>query len=180
MDKFAEQLVKKTNSTKDDMKRACIIIVAVTVTLVSLLLIVMGMTVAILLPVGVGFGAWYFLKMMYTEYEYSCTNGTLDITKILGQSKRKELLSIEVRNFTAYGKVGDCPEEQKEDSSMTIFSAMGVSMMREDDDTEEYYAEFPHPEYGKCCLYFNPNSSFREALEPFLSREVKLKSSRQL
>ena len=173
MDKFAEQLVKKQDSTKDTMKRACVIILAVTVTVISLVMVVMGFALAIILPVCAGWGAWYFLKMLHTEYEYSCTNGILDIDKIMGQSKRKQLLSIEVKNFTVYGKAGTCPEEEQEDDSVTTFSALGFSLMGENDDAEEYYAEFEHPEYGKCCLYFNPDSNFREALEPFLSRELK-------
>jgi len=174
MDKFAEQLVKKHNSTKDDMKRACIIIVAVTITVISILLIFMGFALAIVLPVCAIWAAWYFLRMLSVEYEYSCTNGILDIDKILGQSRRQNMLSIDVKTFTVYGKAGTCPEENQNDA-LTTFSALGMSLMGEDDDAEEYYAEFEHPEHGKCCLYFNPDSHFREALEPFLSRELKIK-----
>ncbi len=175
MDKFAEQLVKKQESTKDTMKRACIIVLTVTVTVIALILTAMGTVAALILPVCAIWGAWYFLKMLHVEYEYSCTNGVLDVDKISGQSKRKQLLSIEVKNFTVYGKAGTCEEEAQEDDSMTIFSASGISLMGEQDDAEEYYAEFEHSEYGKCCLYFSPDSHFREALEPFLTREVKAK-----
>ena len=175
MDKFAEQLVKKQESTKDTMKRACIIVSAVAITVIALVLTAMGMGIALILPVCAVWAAWYFLKMLNVEYEYSCTNGTLDIDKILGQSKRKTLLSVEVKTFTVYGKAGLCPEEAREDETITTFSALGISMMEEADDAEEYYAEFEHPDYGKCCLYFNPDSHFREALEPFLAREVKAK-----
>ena len=178
MDKFAEQLVRKENSTKDDMKRACIIIAAVTITIISVLLIFMGFALAIVLPVCAIWAAWYFLKMLNVEYEYSCTNGILDIDKIFGQSKRQNMLSIEVKTFTVYGKAGTCPEEETEDDSVTTFAALGISLM-ENDDAEEYYAEFEHPEHGKCCLYFNPDSNFREALEPFLSRELKLKLNKR-
>ena len=72
--------------------------------------------------------------------------------------------------FTVYGKVGDVPES---DDEMTTFAAIGVSMMGGNDDAQEYYAEFEHPEHGKCCLYFMPNAALREALEPFLSRALK-------
>ena len=138
MDKFAEQLVKKQDSTKDTMKRACVIILAVTITVISLVMVVMGFALAIILPVCAVWGAWYFLKMLNIEYEYSCTNGILDIDKIMGQSKRKQLLSIEVKNFTVYGKAGTCPEEEQEEDSVTTFSALGLSLMGEDDDAEEY------------------------------------------
>lgn len=172
MDYFAEQLVKKQNSTKDDMKRACIIIIAITVIAISIFLIIfMSIAIAVILFFGAIWGMFYFLKMLGVEYEYACTNGILDITKILGKSKRKEMLSIEVQNFTVYGKVGTCPEEQ-EDNALTTFSAMGISVMNGHDD-EEYYAEFEHPEYGKCCLYFTPSSELRSVIERFLPRELK-------
>ena len=50
---------------------------------------------------------------------------------------------------------------------------MGESLMGGQDDAEPYYAEFEHPDHGKCCLYFCPDSRLREALEPFLSRELR-------
>lgn len=175
MDKFAEQLVKKQNSTQDDMKRACVIIITITIIIVSILLVIMGFALALILPVCAFCMAWYLLKMLSVEYEYSCTNGILDIDKISGKSRRKALLSIDVKEFTVYGKAGTCPEEDDDNETISTFLATGSSLMCEEDDAEEYYAEFEHAELGKCCLYFTPNTNFREALEPFLSRELKSK-----
>jgi hypothetical protein len=170
MDQFAEQLVKKNNSTKDDMKRALIIIATVTLSVIALLLAFMGFPLALILPVAAIYAAFYLMKMLNVEYEYSCTNGTLDIDKILGRTKRVPMLTVEVSAFTNYGKTGTCEESDKE---MTTFSAVGLSLMGNDDEADDYYAEFCHPEHGMCCLYFTPDVHFREALEPFLSREMK-------
>ena len=172
MDEFAEQLVKKYHSTKDDVKKAVIIVVAVAVTIISFVLVLIGFPLAVILPVCAIWVSVYLLKMMNVEYEYSCTNGSLDIDKILGQNQRKSMLTVEVRSFTAYGKVGTVKES---DEDMTTFSAMGISLMDEDqkEETEEYYAEFEHPEHGRCCLYFSPDAKLRSALEPFLSHELK-------
>lgn len=172
MDEFAEQLVKKYHSTKDDMKKAVIIVVTTAIVIVSLLLVFMGFPLALVLPVCAIWASVYLLKMLDVEYEYSCTNGSLDIDKILGQNQRKSMLSVEVGSFTAYGKVGTVKES---DEDMTTFSAMGISLMNDDEpeETTEYYAEFEHPEHGRCCLYFSPDAKLRSALEPFLSRELK-------
>ncbi len=173
MDQFAEQLVKKYHTTSDDIKRVAIVVITVLITSVSLLLAVMGFPLALILPVCAIWAAIYLLKMSYVEYEYSCTNGSLDIDKIMGQNKRRSMLSVEVRTFTVYGKA-DAVEES--DAEMTTFSAMGESMMGEEDDAADYYAEFEHSEYGKCCLFFSPDSRLRDAIEPYLSREVKRKN----
>lgn len=170
MDQFAEQLVKKPGTSADTFKRIGIIALTVLITAVSVLLVMTGFALAVILPICAVCGAYFLLTQMQVEYEYSCTNGTLDIDKIIAQSKRRSMLSIDVSAFTAYGKAGECPES---DEQMTTFSASGYSLMGTDDRAEEYYAEFEHPEHGKCCLYFTPDSHFREVLEPFLSRELR-------
>lgn len=170
MDQFAEQLVKKYHSSKDDLHRALIIAAAAVITVVSVLLLFGGFPLAIVLPVCAIWAAYYFVKMQSIEYEYSCTNGELDIDKIMGQNRRKSMLSVQVGTFTVYGRAGEVTES---DAEMTTFSAMGESLMGGQDDAEPYYAEFEHPDHGKCCLYFCPDSRLREALEPFLSRELR-------
>ena len=170
MDHFAEQLVRKYHSSKDDLKKALIIAGAAVLTLLSLLLTFMGFPLALVLPVCAIWAAWYLLKLSNVEYEYSCTNGELDIDKIMGQDKRRSLLSVKVGTFTVFGKSGEVPESQDE---MTTFAAMGISLMDGETENDTYYAEFEHPDYGKCCLYFCPDARMREAIEPFLSRELK-------
>ena len=169
MDQFAEQLVKKYNTTGDDIRRVSIVVITILITAVSLLLLFMGFGLAIILPVCTIWAAFYLMKLTQVEYEYACTNGSLDIDKILGQDKRKPMLSVEVSSFTAYGKAGVCPESDEE---MTTFSAVGFSLMTEGEG-EEYYAEFTHPDHGKCCLYFSPDDHFRGVLESFLPRDLK-------
>ena len=176
MDQFAEMLVKKTPNGTDDLKRGGIIAAAVVITLGSVALVFFGYPLALVLPVCAIWAAIYLFRLTNVEYEYSVTNGTLDIDKILGQNKRKSMLSVDVSSFTAYGKAGEVTESDEE---MTTFLAGGLSMMGEDDDAEEYYAEFDHPEYGKCCLYFTPDSHFREALEPFLNRSLRQEVARR-
>ncbi len=170
MDQFAEQLVRKSTTSQDDLKKVMLIVGAVLLTLLSLFVTFFIAPIAVVLPVGIVYLAVYLFKLQKVEYEYSCTNGTLDIDKILGQTKRVPMLSIDVSAFTAYGKAGECKESDEE---LTTYSAVGTSLMGSEDDAEHYYAEFDHPENGKCCLYFTPNSRFREALEPFLPRTLR-------
>lgn len=176
MDQFAEQLVKKTPNSKDDLKRGLIVTGAAVITLGSAALVFLGYPLAMVLPVCAIWGAIYLFRMTNVEYEYSVTNGCLDIDKILGQNKRKPMLSVEVSAFSRYGRSKDVSES---DADMTTFLAGGISLMGEDDDAEEYYAEFDHPEHGKCCLYFTPDSRFREALEPYLSRTLRQELARR-
>lgn len=169
MDRIAEQLVRKSHTTEDDVKKIVLIAAAVLLTLGTLFVTFTIAPIAVVLPVGIIYLAIYLYKLLSVEYEYTCTNGTLDIDKILGQTKRVEMLTIEVSAFTVYGKAGECAESNEE---LTTYSAVGESMMG-DDTAETYYAEFDHPENGKCCLYFTPDARMREAIEPFLSRTLR-------
>ena len=108
MDQFAEQLVKKNNTSQDDLKKGLLIAGAVLLTLFSLYLTFFVAPIAVVLPVGIVYLAIYLLKIQNVEYEYSCTNGTFDIDKILGQTKRVNMLSIDVSAFTMYGKADAC------------------------------------------------------------------------
>lgn len=170
MDQFAEQLVKKITTSQDDLKKGVLIAAAVLLTLFSLYLTFFVIPIAVVLPVGIVYLAIYAFKLLNVEYEYSCTNGTLDIDKILGQTKRVEMLTIDVSAFTVFGKEGEC-EKSAED--LTTFSAVGISMMGDEEDAETYYAEFDHPDHGKCCLYFTPDDRMREVIVPFLPRTLR-------
>ena len=177
MDQFAEQLVRRIPDSRDEIRRAAYIVSAVAVTAVSVLLVITGFPLALILPVCAIAGCVYLLRMMQTEYEYTCTNGTLDIDKILGQSRRIPMLSVEVSAFTAYGPAGEADAEAPDD--LTTFSAVGVSLMGGDDaDAKTFYAEFDPPDHGKCCLYFCPDARLRGAIEPFLPKGLRGHSAR--
>lgn len=169
MDQYAEQLVKKIPTSKDEMQKILLLITAAVLTFATIWLSFL-FPLALVLPVCIIWITIYLLRLQKVEYEYSCTNGTLDIDKILGQTKRASLLSVDVKSFTAYGKAGTCPQSDEE---MTTFIAVGTSLMGEGKGGQEYYAEFSHPDHGKCCLYFSPNERLREVLEPFLPRTLR-------
>lgn len=169
MDHIAEQLVRKSHTTQDDVKKIALIVATSVLSLGTLVFAIFVAPIAVVLPVGIIYLAVYLYKLLAVEYEYTCTNGVLDIDKILGQTKRVEMLTIEVSAFTAYGRVGECTESDEE---LTTYSAVGASLMS-DDTAESYYAEFDHPENGKCCLYFSPDERMRDAIAPFLPRSLR-------
>ncbi|MBQ7012427.1 MAG: hypothetical protein IJN11_00715 [Oscillospiraceae bacterium] len=170
MDQFAEQLVRKERTTKDDLKKTLLIAGAAVLCIGSLLLVFMGFPIALALPIGIIYLVVWLMKFLKVEYEYSCTNGALDIDKIMGETKRVNMLSVEVSSFTAYGKYDDYDPGE---DSVTTFSAIGTTMM-EEDASELYYALFEHDEHGACCLVFNPDSRMRSAIEPFLPKSVRV------
>ena len=103
------------------------------------------------------------------EYEYTFTNGELDIDKIIAQTKRKEMLSVSVGKFTDFGRYDvNTPEET---ADMTI-------IMATDNIAEhEFYADFTHEYYGKTRLVFAPNekvvSNIINSLHPSIRNKIR-------
>lgn len=169
MDQFAEQLVKKESTSFDELKKVGIIGATVILTVVSLYLAFTSIPIAIVLPVGFVYLGIYLFKLSHVEYEYSCTNGELDIDKILGQTKRVNMLTVPVSSFLVYGRADDCELPE----GITAFSATGHSLMETDEEEVTYYAEFDHDEHGRCCLFFTPDQKMRDAIKPFLPRKLR-------
>ncbi len=155
MDTYSEQLVKKTATSSDSMKKMLIIAGGVILTLV-LIYLTFTVSAFILLAVAlVIYGIYWFMTGTNVEYEYIVTNGSIDIDKIISQRKRVTLLSIEAREITQFGEYEDQP------CDTTVYSAVGG-------DCKVMYADFKNSQYGEGRLIFAPDDKTLETIKPFL------------
>lgn len=169
MDSFAEQLVKREDTSSDKMKKYLIYGggIFITIALVILAVLKMGSTVSIimlLLAGGAGYLTYFLGTSTYVEYEYTFTNGELDIDKIIAKRKRVELLSADVRKFTAFGKYSEDIDDS--DDLTTVISSDNIA-------SHEYYADFECDKYGKTRLIFAPDEKILEYIMDFLPYSVK-------
>ena len=96
MDTFIEQIVQK----KKTMGERLIIVGVV------LLALVISGAVALFVPslfllvfALVCFGAWWLITNQNIEFEYSVTNGDIDVDSIIAKRKRKRLVSVSGRKI---------------------------------------------------------------------------------
>ena len=54
---------------------------------------------------GLVYLVWRYKDEFRTEYEYTFTNGDLDVSKVLGNARRKYMTSLPMKNVEACGKV---------------------------------------------------------------------------
>ena len=173
MDNFAEQLVKKNETSADRNRRIVIAVcgILITVAMVFVSFIQLDKPViaflGMILAAATGYGTFFLIQGSYVEYEYTFTNGELDIAKIIAKKKRIEMLSTEVRSFTDFGKYSDDIEES-EDMTVVITSDNIAS--------HEYYADFQHEEYGKTRLVFVPNEKMLEFIGRYLPAKLRAKN----
>ncbi|SEH76591.1 hypothetical protein SAMN02910265_02575 [Ruminococcus flavefaciens] len=172
MDNFAEQLVKKNETKSDKNRRILFLIVGGLFTLSILALSLLQIRNPIISVLGfflaaaAGYGTYNFFQNTYVEYEYSFTNGELDVDKIIAKKKRREMLSTNVRQFTAFGKYSDDIEET--DDMTIVFATDNIA-------SHEYYADFTDESVGSARLVFSPDERMLENITKFLPAKLRTK-----
>ncbi|HBB72640.1 MAG TPA: hypothetical protein DCZ71_08580 [Ruminococcus sp.] len=166
MDNFAEQIVKKDIGSGARARSIALFItgflLAAAIALISLLLIPSPLLslFGLILAAACGAGTVYMVQGMQIEYEYTFTNGELDIDKIIAKKRRREMLTVNVRAFTDFGIYS---EQAEESPDMTVVIASGVPAALPGEDGSEpaalqdYYADFQHENYGITRLIFTPD-----------------------
>lgn len=113
MDNFREEIVVKKNRGLDNAVHALLMVVMVIsgfLALISLSSItvsssIVGSIISIVVFGGTAGLIWWKKDIFRVEYEYTFTNGELDFAAVYGNSKRKELGSMRVKNVDAAGMV---------------------------------------------------------------------------
>lgn len=162
MDMFAEQLVEKPQNSSDSLKK--VLIIAGGGVIIAPLIILSTVIPFIFILIA---GAAYLIYILFTglnvEYEYTVTNGYLDIDKIIAKRKRVNIVSVEAKDFTAFGSA-----ESIDDGGFN-----GTTIIAAGGEEERYYAEFSDESHGACRLVFSPDEKVLSCIRPYLPRNLK-------
>jgi len=104
MDIFKEQIVPKKPTSKDTIYRALLIVGVVAVSVITFSIIP---AFAFILTAAAAIGAFFLMGLLKVEYEYVFTNGELDIDIIYNRSRRKRLMTVNVKSFELMAHVED-------------------------------------------------------------------------
>lgn len=172
MDNFAEQLVKRNETGSDKTRRVLMVIVGVLFTLSLALLSVTQLNRPVMalfgfiLTVVAGFGTFHIVQNTFVEYEYTFTNGELDVDKIIAKKKRRPMTSTNIRQLTDFGKYDDGMEESPD---------MTVIMATDNIASHEYFADFTDEELGSARLIFCPDERMLENVKKSLPARLRSK-----
>lgn len=158
MDNFAEQLVKKHLASSDQFRKVAILVGGIFIALILAIISFMNIgnifsIIGLLLAAVAGYFTFYLIQGMDVEYEYTFTNGELDIDKIIAKKRRKELITIDVRKIKDFGKYDENASENGD--AAIVLSSDNIA-------SHEYFADFEHEEYGKTRLIFSPDERMLE------------------
>lgn len=119
----------------------------------------------ILIAAGVLWGGWYLSAQSNLEFEYIFTSGELDFDKIINKSKRKRVLSVNVKDFEKFEpyKVG----EHVHVKDTTVY------MLASTPDCENnWYAVFTKKGAGRTMVVFEPSERMLDAMQSYIPRAV--------
>lgn len=154
MDNICEQIVSKSRTASDKGKAVLIIIGMALISSVVLFFAIFAFPLLAILAVGTVIGGIYLLNGLEVEYEYIITNNEMDIDKIIGRSKRKRMITVDLsraEEFCVYSP------NLNFDADATVHATTGL-------EKDARYLFVNHKDYGKVGVIFNPNQRTREAI----------------
>ena len=157
---FAEQLVTENKTIKSLFMKIGIALLAVLCLLILALIPQLFPFVPVLI-VGILVLAYFLIRRMNVEYEYTLTENILTVDRIRAKSTRKRLLSVDVKHFDVFAPLeGDEQLAAKKGSFQTVIDASSGAGA-----PGRYYAEFSSGgEAGKTLLVFQPNARMIDVL----------------
>ncbi len=172
MDIFCEQIVKKKKSTAEVLTVALIWVAG---WILAMLLIWVGLALQTFFPlcvlaaVGVAYGAFKLSSRFNLEYEYSVTNGTLDVDKIINRSDRKRMVSAEIATFDRFEIFR--PDSNELDPKR--YDKVIVAIADPAGQDAVYAAVLRHPVQGRMLILFQPGEKVLTTVQKSLPRTMQ-------
>ncbi len=163
MDTFVEQIVQKKKQPLD------LLIIVATAAAALLLSFVIIKWALWLMPtiVLILWGAWWVITGRSREFEYSITNGEMDIDCIVARRRRRRLASVTCKKVDEYGPLK--PEKlvgRKFDR--TLMAAPEMNMVG------NFYFTYRSKKYGSTLVVFHPDERVQQAFFASLPRLKQL------
>lgn len=172
MDIFNEQLIKRKDRPIEKVMKIIIVVIACIAIVLCFLAAILGVfgafsSLFVLVAFGIGAAAFFYLKSLSIEYEYSLTNGEFDIDKIMGQSKRKRMYSFLLREIEEFGDYSK--DKERLQNREFSFRVSPVNL----DDSGIYYCVVRDSVHGVGIVLLQPNDKMRESMRVFIPRQVQ-------
>ena len=168
MDFYTEQIVKKKKGAVEWLILTAAFLGAIAILYFGLV-IFQGLFPLIVL--GVGFGVWYVIGTQNIEYEYCVTNGDIDIDQILGQRKRKRIVSVKGKKLQA---IAPFTEAALQGVKVDRFVMAAPSLKEEGN----WYFTYTSKKSGFTAVVFWPNQKVLKSIYRGLPRLAQIEMER--
>ena len=129
---------------------------------------------SVLLPtlVLVFWGAWWLATNRNIEFEYSITNGEMDVDCIIAQRRRKRLCTITCAKVDAYGELAKANFDGQK-FQHTIMAAPSANM------EGNYYFVYRSKTHGRTLVIFHPDERVQQAFFAALPRLMQIQIEKE-
>ena len=172
MEYYTEYMVSRKKSAMDYALILAAIFVALMITFVLgvfLTVQLYGM-IAFLLIAAAWYGAYYFVTSRNIEFEYCFVNGDLDIDQITARKKRKQLISVKLKNAEILAPVTEKYQHQYKNDSVqqTVDASMG------DKSILDFFVIYNQTDGKKTKVIFTPNQKMLEMMQQKFPQIINL------
>ncbi len=163
MDIFIEKIVKRRKTPTDIAFAVLMVLVALILSFVAFTFL---QSFAIVVVFGIGYLAYILITRRNIEYEYSVTNGDLDIDMIANQRKRKRVFSMSCKEFEVVAKVKSAQytHEMKECKTVKDFTSLSPNA--------DIWFIFHRQGGTPTVVLFEPTSQMIDNFRTFIPRKV--------
>lgn len=160
-------MVQRPQTKEDSYKKYGLFAAAMVLEVLLGIIVSLGSVVfsvlGVLLMILVGSGYFAILHSFNVEYEYCIAGSQLSVDKVINQSKRKTLCTIDLKSAAAFYK------SKKTSGEASVISAEGVNY---EDELSTYTIEYHDPKYGKTLLHFSPDERTLKMITPYLPKAI--------
>jgi len=162
MDLLIEMIVKKKSDYLDYLIILGTIIISFIVAFIAILVAgPLYFSIAIVLIAILAYVGYRIITSRNIEYEYSLTNGDLEISKIIAQRKRKRIFYGDCRQFEMIDRV---PSDKHNNAVNSVTSKIrSVSSM----NSEHVYFIITQFNSKRVIVYFEPNDKILSGIKTF-------------
>lgn len=161
-DIFIEQIIKRQITSITIIKRIFIIIGVVVTLLMSVLI---PMPINLIVQVGIFYLAYQLYMNSKIEYEYIFTSGILDVDKIINQTKRKKIISIDVKDIEIMAPLQSKLHQEKLKSVNKKYDCSTGEV------TDNTYFIIFIANKERVNLVFSPSDAFKKAIKPYMQNK---------
>lgn len=176
MDIFCEHMIKKAKTTKDILAVCGIVFSGIAVSCVLLFLAVMlasaiTFSVYVALEIVVWYAVYIFVSRRNIEYEFTLTNGELEVDVIYSKKRRVHMLTARVKDFSVCAPMYDKKYENDFKNINEIKKIYSAHSFANKDDV--YFADF-YLNAQKVRLIFEPSLNMIKKMKMYNERNIHL------
>ena len=168
-DTFVEEAVKVKESSQEKSKKLASIAITI-ILLYSTISLARGILIIISAILLIAFGIYTII--LYTnkniEYEYDYTNGSLEIAKIIDNSRRKKVVAVESSEIRLVAAIGTNESLKFDHVKLKTYDCSAH------DEEQKDYILVAHSEAkgNDFKVIFNPSEKLLSAMEKYNKRDI--------